>query len=220
MLPQLIMFDLDGTLVDSRKGIEHTLRLTLEACQKPLSANHDLSWCIGSSLWKIFEHYLETTNREALDHAVATYRHIYRDGPMFEYTVYPGVVEVLDQLQHMGARLVVATAKAHEYAREVISTSPFSGSIHHVYGSELDGTNVEKPDLIRHVLRTEGRASHEAIMVGDRHHDIHGAVANGVPCIAVSYGYGQASEFTHANATIGHANELVPTITRLHAQPR
>lgn len=220
MLPQLIMFDLDGTLVDSRTGIEHTLRLTLEACHKPLASDHDLSWCIGSSLWKIFEHYLETTNREVLDHAVATYRHIYRDGPMFEYTVYPGVVDALAELHRLGARIVVATAKAHEYAREVISTSPFASSIHHVYGSELDGTNVEKQDLIRHVLRTEGRASHEAIMVGDRHHDIQGAVANGVPCIAVAYGYGNVDEFTYADATITHAHNLVSTITRLHAQER
>lgn len=220
MLPQLIMFDLDGTLVDSRTGIEHTLRLTLEACHKPLASDHDLSWCIGSSLWKIFEHYLETTNREVLDHAVATYRHIYRDGPMFEYTVYPGVVDALAELHRLGARIVVATAKAHEYAREVISTSPFASSIHHVYGSELDGTNVEKQDLIRHVLRTEGRASHEAIMVGDRHHDIQGAVANGVPCIAVAYGYGSVDEFTYADATITHAHNLVSTITRLHAQER
>ena len=220
MLPQLIMFDLDGTLVDSRKGIEHTLRLTLEACQKPLADDHDLSWCIGSSLWKIFEHYLGTTSREALDHAVATYRHIYRDGPMFEYTVYPGVVDALAQLHQMGARVVIATAKAHEYAREVIATSEFAACIHHVYGSELDGTNVEKQDLIRHVLRMEGRASHEAVMVGDRHHDIQGAVANGVPCIAVSYGYGEQSEFAFADATISHAHDLVPTIQRLHAQER
>ena len=57
-------------------------------------------------------------------------------------------------------------------------------------------------------------------MVGDRHHDIQGAVANGVPCIAVSYGYGAQSEFAFADATISHAHDLVPTIQRLHAQER
>ena len=220
MVPALIMFDLDGTLVDSRSGIEHTLRLTLEICGKPVDEQHDLSWCIGSSLWKIFEHYLQTTEREVIEHAVATYRHIYRDGPMFEYTVYPGVVDALASLRTMGARVVVATAKAHEYAREVIATSPFAASIHHVYGSELDGTNVEKQDLIRHVLRTENIASHQAVMIGDRHHDIHGAVANGVPAIAVHYGYGTLEEFVHASATVDHADELVATIQRLHAQER
>jgi phosphoglycolate phosphatase-like HAD superfamily hydrolase/esterase/lipase len=156
MLPRIIMFDLDGTLVDSRNGIEHTLRMTLAECGKPLADDHDLSWCLGASLWNIFERYLETTDRHVIERAVVVYRHIYRDGPMFEFSVYDGVVETLDTLRRDGARIVVATAKAHEYAREVIASAPFAGMIEHVYGSELDGTNVEKRDLIRHVLREDG----------------------------------------------------------------
>jgi len=220
MLPRIIMFDLDGTLVDSRAGIEHSLRLTLSECGMPLAADHDLTWCIGASLWTIFEHYLETTDRPVIEGAVSTYRHIYRDGPMFEYTVYDGIVEALDTLQRDGARLLVATAKAHEYAREVIATSPFARLIHHVYGSELDGTNVEKRDLIRHVLRQEGVAADQALMVGDRHHDIDGAIANGVSAIGVTYGYGAADELVRAAATIHAPTELVPAIVNLAAEAR
>lgn len=220
MLPRIIMFDMDGTLVDSRAGIEHTLRMTLAECGKPLSADHDLSWCIGASLWAIFERYLETTDRPVIEGAVSTYRHIYRDGPMFEYTVYDGIVETLDTLRKDGARLVVATAKAHEYAREIISTAPFSDMIAHVYGSELDGTNVEKRDLIRHVLREEQVNADQAVMVGDRHHDIDGATANGVPGIAVTYGYGSPEEWARAAAVVDTPPQLVPAIVDLVAEAR
>ena len=220
MLPRLIMFDLDGTLVDSRNGIEHTLRMTLAECGKPLADDHDLSWCLGASLWNIFERYLETTDRHVIERAVVVYRHIYRDGPMFEFSVYDGVVETLETLRRDGARIVVATAKAHEYAREVIASAPFSDLIQHVYGSELDGTNVEKRDLIRHVLREEQVNADQAIMVGDRHHDIDGAIANGVSAIGVMYGYGAAEEFVRAAATVNTPPELIPAVIGLVAEAR
>jgi phosphoglycolate phosphatase len=220
MMPRLVMFDLDGTLVDSRAGIEHSLRMTLKECGVDLEAEHDLSWCIGSSLWEIFGRYLETDDQHRIEGAVARYRHIYRDGPMFEYTMYDGVVDMLDTLQRDGSRLVVATAKAHEYAREVIATAPFSRFISHVYGSELDGTNVQKKDLIRHVLREEHVGADQAVMVGDRHHDIHGAIANGVAAIAAAYGYGSADEHVRATAIIRSPRELVPAIVDLHVESR
>lgn len=215
MTPRIVLFDLDGTLLDSRRGIEHSLRLTLFAHEVVVPETEDLSWCIGSSLWQIFETLLQTTDRHRLEGAVAMFRHIYRDGPMFEYTVYPGVMESLIALHEQGIRLVLATAKAHEQAREVVASTPFRHLLDHVYGSELNGVNVEKQDLIKHALYTEGVVAEDAVMVGDRHHDINGAVANGVHSIAVTYGYGKPEEHTHASAVIHHAQDLPNTIQQL-----
>ncbi len=220
MLPRLILFDLDGTLVDSRRGIEHSLRLTLAAHNIHVPAEVDLRWCIGSSLWAIFEHFLQTTDRHRLEGAVAMYRHIYRDGPMFEYTVYDGVIEALHTLSAYGVRQVIATAKVHEYAREVIGTSPINNYISHVYGSELDGTNVEKRDLIRHILHEEQVTPDQVLMIGDRHHDVDGACANGVAAIAAAYGYGHVAEWSRAAAIINSPRELVSTIRSLSVMAR
>ncbi len=220
MNPKLVLFDLDGTLIDSRHGIEHSLRLTLSAFDVTLDSREDLRWCIGAPLYSIFGHFLQTSNRSRIDGAVSLYRHIYRDGPMFEFTVYDGVMQSLTYLHHQGVRLAVATAKVHEYAREVINTAPFAGLMSHVYGSELDGTNVEKRDLIRHILHTEAVAPDEVLMVGDRHHDIDGACANGVAAIAAAYGYGDAHEFTRASAIIDHAGALVHAIGNLQPLSR
>ena len=220
MTPRLIMFDLDGTLIDSRGGIEHSLRLTLQEYGVTKEPDHDFTWCIGSSLWTIFEHYLETTDPHKLDHAVARYRHIYRDGPMFEYDVYDGIMDSLKSMSASGVRLVVATAKAHEYAREVVATTPFAAYISHVYGSELDGTNVEKRDLIHHILREEGVTTEDALMVGDRHHDVDGALANGVSAIGAAYGYGSREELHRASAIIDSAKDLAQIVEALTVESR
>lgn len=215
MVPQRILFDLDGTLIDSRPGIIHSLRETLASYGVIPDSDHDYTWCIGASLWSIFEHYLQTSDRPILDGAVATYRRIYRDGPMFAYDVYPGVVEALETLSRRGIRCVLATAKAHEYAREVVTSAPFASSIAHVYGSELDGTNVQKADLIRHILRQEMMVPDHCVMIGDRHHDIDGARANGVASVGVRYGYGRDGELAHASKLVDVAHELPNAIDSL-----
>lgn len=220
MAPSLVLFDLDGTLVDSRPGIVHSLRLALEGAGVTLSEDHDFTWCIGASLWKIFEHYMQTTDRHRLEGAVAAYRHIYRDGPMFEYDIYDGVLQTLTDLKQRGARIAIATAKVHEYAREIIAVSKLAGCIDHVYGSELDGRNVEKQDLIRMILHEEHIDAQQVVMIGDRRHDIDGALANGVAAIGVTYGYGSAEELSHAHVCVGHANELLVAISSLNLQSR
>lgn len=217
MIPKLVMFDMDGTLLESKTGIIHTLRLTLEECGKPLAESENLDWCIGASLWTIFEKYLDTTDIHDVEHAIDVYRHIYRDGPMFEYDVYDGVTEALKELKEAGGRVVVATAKAHEYAREILLTSPFAGYVDHVYGSELDGTHVEKTDLLGHVLVREGIAASDAVMIGDRHHDIDGAKANNIRSIGVEYGYGTSEELASADMRVASATELVSTIKTMFA---
>ncbi len=220
MTPSLVLFDLDGTLVDSRPGIVHSLRLALQGAGITLPEDHDFTWCIGASLWKIFEHYMQTNDRHRLEGAVASYRHIYRDGPMFEYDIYDGVVQSLNDLKQRGTRIVIATAKVHEYAREIIAVSELDACIDHVYGSELDGRNVEKRDLIRMILHEEQIAAERTVMIGDRHHDIDGALANGVAAIGVTYGYGTVEELSHAHACVGHAGDLISAISSLNLESR
>lgn len=220
MKPALVLFDLDGTLVDSRPGIVHSLRETLTLHNIALDADHDFTWCIGASLWKIFEHYLNTNDQHVLSGAVAQYRHIYRDGPMFEYDIYDGVIESLARIKSDDVRICIATAKAHEYAREIIEVSKLAPYIDHVYGSELDGRNVDKRDLLRHVLAEVRIAPEQSVMIGDRHHDIDGALANGVHAIGVRYGYGLAEEIQHAHVCVDTAADLPNAIASIVPESR
>lgn len=212
---RLVLLDLDGTLIDSRPGIVASLHGSLATLGVALEPNHDFTWCIGASLWDIYRHYLGTQNKADLDNAVALYRSIYREGPMFQFDVYDGVLEALLEMSRSGYKLVLATAKAHVYAREVIQSCDLASVISAVYGSELDGTNVGKSDLIRHILREESQNPKNSVMVGDRHHDIDGATANGVASIGVTYGYGTKEEIAHASYLVHHASALPRMVNQL-----
>lgn len=211
----LVLFDLDGTIIDSQSGIVASLRQSLNELGVDVHDNHDFRWCIGSSLWDIYSHYLDTTDKSQLNAAVDLYREIYRTGPMFDYRTYDGIEAALQELVNQGYRLVLATAKAREYAQQVVEASSFSTLLHAVYGSELDGTNVRKEDLIAHVLQCESMHPSQAVMIGDRHHDINGAVANRVQSIGVSYGYGRVEEFAAATAIVHAPHELPSAITTI-----
>lgn len=215
---RIVLFDLDGTLVDSRRGIVTTLHETITSFGVTVEENHDYSWCIGASLWKIFAQYLETDDRPTLDEAVRRYREIYGSGPMFDFDVYDGVVNMLSDVKSHVDRVVIATAKTHSYARTIVASAPFAPYIDVVYGSELDGTRAEKADLILHVLTTEGFDPSAAIMVGDRYHDVEGAARHGVNSIGVTYGYGREEELHRATTIVHTASAISTTVRNLHAR--
>lgn len=115
----------------------------------------------------------------------------------------------------LGVRIVIATAKANEQAWDVVRTTSFAHLIDHVYGTDPNEGAAEKRDLIRLVLQNEATASTQAVMVGDRHHDINGAADNNVTGIAAAYGYGSEHEYSRATAIISHPAELVHVLGNL-----
>ncbi len=209
MTPHAVLFDLDGTLVDSYRGIVSSLRMTSAEFGVTIPDDDPLRWCIGPSLWQSFARLLNSDDRTLLDAAVLRYRAIYRDGPMFDYDVYDGVVETLGRLAERKITCYVATSKAQIYAREIVASTPMAGHIREVYGCELDGTRVDKKELIAWVMEQEGLSASTIVMIGDRHHDIDGAHHNGVASIAVSYGYGSREELAHAGYLVDHPGQIL-----------
>jgi phosphoglycolate phosphatase len=107
---------------------------------------------------------------------------------------------VLEQLRASGYRQFVATGKAHEYARRILAHFDLLKYFEGVYGPELDGTRSNKSDLLAWLFAQEGIRPCQAIMIGDRHHDINAAKSHGVPSIGITYGYGSREELESAGA--------------------
>jgi phosphoglycolate phosphatase len=96
----------------------------------------------------------------------------------------------------------VATSKPKSYTLDILDHFDLARHFDAVHGSELDGRNADKADLIRHILRHEGIAPDRAVMIGDRSHDVVGAKANKVASIGVLWGYGDRAELEGAGASL------------------
>jgi len=196
-----LLFDLDGTLTDPFVGITRSVQYAMEKLGRPVPAADDLRWCIGPPLKLAFATLLDTDDEAAMDEGVRLYRERYATVGKFENELIPGIPAMLAAFVDRGYFLSVATSKLKTYAGDIIDHFDLRRYFQALHGSELDGRNSAKGDLIAHILATERIAAADAIMIGDRSHDIVGAKANAVASIGVLWGNGDLAELTAAGAT-------------------
>jgi len=204
------LFDLDGTLTDPYQGITRCISHALLALGRPAPPQMDLRWCIGPPLKNSFARLLASDDDTLAEEAVAIYRERFGSVGLFENEVYGGIPEALTALQEVGHILYVATSKPTVYAKQIVEHFDLQRYFRAIHGSELDGTRSDKTNLISHILQSEGIASSETLMIGDRKHDMIGAKANGVCGIGVLWGYGTQDELeaSGAHACIRRPQEL------------
>lgn len=192
------LFDLDGTLTDSRPGIEASFRFALDRRSRPYTG--ELSWCVGPPIRESFSRLLGTDDSSEVEAAVIHYREYFSEKGLFENSVYEGIPELLENLAERGDRLFVATSKPQVYAKRIVDHFGLGQFFSGVYGSGLDGHLSDKGELIRSILEREAIAPACVSMVGDRKHDIRGAKINSLPSIGVLWGYGTRAELEDAGA--------------------
>ncbi len=196
-----VLFDLDGTLTDSRDGIVRCLEYALSRSGVTVPRPETLSGHIGAPLREIFRDLMGNPGPDAVEAAVRLYREHFESVGMFYNKVYPGVVDMLEAIHGRGWLTYVATSKAETTSRQVVRHFALDRFFAAVYGSDMDGARADKGELIEYVLKTESIRPGDAVMVGDRSNDIKGALANGVPAIGVTYGYGTRTELLESGAT-------------------
>lgn len=217
MRPALI-FDLDGTLTDPKQGITRSICYGLEKMGRVPPDPDTLTWCIGPPLQRSLAHLLDSEEDSA--QCMLHYRERFGTIGMFENVVYEGIPETLDRLIARGHDLYVATSKPHFYAEPILRHFDLHGRFKAVFGSELDGTRVDKGELLRHVLKREEIASENAVMIGDRTHDLIGARKNGIPFVGVLYGYGSREELSEAHALVKQPSDLPDAILAMGIQEK
>lgn len=193
-----VFFDLDGTLTDPKQGITRSIRYALEKLEYPCPLEDDLTWCIGPPLHSSFLK-LVGNEKDALK-ALAYYRERFAKTGLYENILYPGIKQMLLEIRKAGFGIHVATSKPTVYALPILEHFGLKDKFERIFGSELDGTRVDKTRLLCHALEETGTRADEAIMVGDRSHDVIGARNNNMTAIGVLYGYGSPSELTAAGA--------------------
>lgn len=195
-----ILFDLDGTLTDPREGITKAVSYALGQHGIIVNDLSELECFIGPPLQATFTEKYHFSEAEAWG-AVLSYREYYKDTGLYENEVYGGIRELLGLLLSQGRRLYVATSKPTVFAKTVLEHFQLTAYFSMVCGSELDGSRSAKTEIIQHVLDTCRIHTSEAVMIGDRKHDLIGARNCGIHSIAAGYGYGSEEELAACEPT-------------------
>lgn len=209
-MKKALLFDLDGTLTDPGEGITKSVQYALEKMGCPEPDRDKLRAFIGPPLLEQFMAYRGFTQEEAAQ-AVAYYRERFAPIGIFENKIYPGIPELLADLQEQGFRLAVASSKPEKFVVQILEHFGLSSYFEETVGATMDQRRTAKADVIEEALgrlRLAGRK--QALMIGDREHDVFGARAMGLDCVGVSYGYGSTTELeaTGAAAIAASPEEL------------
>jgi len=195
-----VLFDLDGTLIDSSPGIRRCVDESLAHHGFPAITDEQFSSFIGPPLTTGFG--FAASDDSLIESLITVYREHYGAGGMYEYEVYDGIPEVLTRLNDVGFRLAIATSKRTGFAKPVVDHAGLASQFEIVVGSERDGPGAEKPVVMGSVFEQLGiDEPHSVVMIGDREHDGHGAAALGTHFIGVSWGFGDHEELQAAGAS-------------------
>ena len=206
-----VLFDLDGTLTDPVLGITKAYQYALSAygIHEELDG---LAKYIGPPLREVFR-LSYGFPESAVEEVVAKFREYFSETGLLENSVYPGIPELLQELQSAGRTLAVATSKAKLYTDRILEHFGLDGYFAFVSGDAMDGSLSRngKRDIVRMALDAlDPERGMRAVLVGDRKHDAAGAADNGIACIGVTWGYGSRDELTGAGCSMiaGSTGEL------------
>jgi len=201
-----ILFDLDGTLFDSRSGIFRCMRQMCADMERGSVSDETLMTVIGPPLKTGIAFILGTDDGETVDRGVDIYRSYYAAGGMYEGFVYDGIVPLLEALNAAGCTLYVATSKAEHFAEKIISHCGLSPYFKKIYGPDLEGNRSDKTELLHFVLDDAHLDPRCTLMIGDRQHDMIGAKANNLTAAGALWGFGSRGELMRAGADIVFEN--------------
>ncbi|MEX2222717.1 MAG: HAD hydrolase-like protein [Candidatus Rokuibacteriota bacterium] len=197
-----VLFDLDGTLTDSRAGITACIRHALVTLGRACPDDDALATYIGPPLRGTLSTLLDTENPALIETALAHYRARYDEVGLFENRVYDGVPEMLAATARLGCAMFVATAKLQHAAVRIVGHFDLARHFAGVYGAEPGGRFDAKIDLVAHLIESGVIRADTAVMVGDRASDILAAKIHRIRSIGAAWGYGDPGELAGAGADI------------------
>ena len=210
-----ILLDLDGTLTDPFLGISRCIRHALAKMDVPAPADESLRRWIGPPLTGSFARHLAAHGGGDAARALTYYRERFAETGLFENTVYKGIPELLSRWSDAGHEMYLATAKPIIYSLRIVEHFGLDRYLKKSYGSELDGRNSDKVDLLQHIVDQQHLDPKSCSMIGDRGADMQAARYHGMHAIGVLWGFGSEDELLEAGAEllVGSPKELFEVIS-------
>ncbi len=196
-----VLFDLDGTLVDSGIGVTNSVAYAMKKFGITPPPRHELFKFIGPPLVQSFKEFCGFDD-EKTTLAIKYYREYYSEKGILECTMYDGVLELLESLKQKGYKIALATSKPEIYATRVVENKGIMPYLDYLGAATTDEkTRATKEAVIEYTLSMcDEKDRQKILMVGDRHFDINGAKAYGLDSVGVTFGYGDIQELLEAGA--------------------
>lgn len=186
-----VLFDLDGTLMDTSEGVLASIRYTIEALGFPPLSEEIMRTFIGPPVRTSFQKTYQLTEEEA-DRATELFRNRYKEHDLLLAHAYHGIPELLSQLRQNGYLLGVATLKREDYAKQLLEHYQLADYFTVIHGGDYE-SRFSKADVLNLCLKDLQTTAGETVLIGDTASDGNGARSTGMDFIAVTFGFGPAS---------------------------
>ena len=188
MTTRAVIFDLDGTLLDTSEGVIRSVNYTIETLGYESLPEDMLRTFIGPPIHHRMQEIYGITE-EAAKEAMHIFRNHYKEGDLFFAAHYEGLEELLQKLREEGYLLGVCTYKREDQARMLLEDKGLAPYFHVIHGQDPEG-KLSKAEVLQLTMKDLGVIPEETVMVGDAYTDAVGARDAGVPFLGVTYGFG------------------------------
>lgn len=204
-----VLFDLDGTLIDSKPGIFNAIDYTMEQLHLPMLSEETKDRFIGPSIGTSFRDVCGF-DEETVQTAITLFRTYYKAQGMFECALYPQIDALIRLLRSQGKTIALATKKPEVFAIEILKKLGVFDLFDVVCGADYADTSAHKTYIIERAVEACGCPKEACVLLGDTRFDCIGAGEAGIECIGVAYGYGTVEELQEHGAVsiAGNASEL------------
>lgn len=185
---ELVIFDVDGTLLDTSEGVLSSVKYTIERFGFDMPDDKQLRTFIGPPIQRSFANTFGLSG-DIIQEMTAVFRDRYKGDDLIKALPYEGIYECFDSLESNGIKTAIATYKRDDYAQRIMKHFHFDDHTKIIHGAD-DKNKLSKSDIIEICINESGIPKEKVLMVGDTDNDAIGAEGIGVDFLAVTFGFG------------------------------
>lgn len=194
-----VLFDLDGTIINSEEGITNCVRYVLDYWGLEYPAQEELRCFIGPPLREQFIRMFGWSPEKA-EESVIKFRERFDVLGLYECELYPGIQKLIEELDKLGYQIALASSKHEEACGRIIRHFHLESHFAGIFGATRDGRISSKKQVLEIALEKLGAKKDETVLIGDTRFDVLGAKEAGIGCIGVTYGFGTREELKTSGA--------------------
>jgi phosphoglycolate phosphatase len=219
-LPQCILFDLDGTLLDSIPGIEYSVRAAFAAADLDEYA-FDLRQWIGPPIRTILSNVARTEDPVLLDALERAFRASYDAEGWRKTPCFPGVLEVLAAMKAAGHRLFIVSNKPRQVSCRILEMQGIATHFERIYTRDsIEPPYASKAGMLQALLADHRLGGQDCVMVGDTMEDASAAALHKIGFIFMEHGYGELTLEQPVLLRLGKFSEFMPYVAMENVRDR